>query len=362
MEDKNSNCYKLFFGPYPSPYFGQSIAFKSIFDQYGGKKLLVDYNRYKWAFFSTPMALVKAWFYLFFYPVSKVYLTTSRSTLGFIRDFLVINIASLINVEIINHLHGADFKEFYHNSKYKSIIKSTYNKIDTSVLLLDSMKDQYDDFPDMKMKVISNSADKSLEHVELDLKSYSPIHILYLSNIIYSKGILEYLDAAESILKLNKNIIFHIAGDFVGDEIMSKVQIKKVFNFKYQQLKNTYKDCINYHGQVLGNDKISLLKKSSIFCLPTYYKTEAFPISILEAYLFENAVITTKFNCIEDIVTEANGVLIDIKNSDQIEDSIFKLISDLDKLKSIQKRNRKLYFDKYSNKVYVEKLTELINE
>jgi glycosyltransferase involved in cell wall biosynthesis len=362
MEKDSSNSYVLFFGPYPPKHFGQSIAFKSIVDQYKGRKLIVDFNKFRISILSTLISVPKVWFYIIFYPVSKVYLTTSRTNFGFIRDFLVIVPASWFKVKIINHLHGVDFKKFFNNSIHKRLIKRTYNKIDISIVLLDAMKDQFSDFPNMKVEVISNSASIELEQYLLKKKYDSKIRVLYLSNLMRSKGVLELLEASKILLQNNENIEFHFAGDFMSDSNMNQREIKSSFFKLFNELKNSFYDRIVYHGVTIGDKKIKLLEESSIFCLPTYYKMEAFPISILEAMLLENAIITTNHNYLNQLVSSENGEVVSPKNVDELVSAIENLIDNRERLKEIQKENKKLYFKMYSNKNYIEQLSKLIDE
>ena len=66
---------------------------------------------------------------------------------------------------------------------------------------------------------------------------------------------------------------------------------------------------------------------------------EAYPISILEAMATGNAIITTRHNYLEKIISEKQGGTIKIKDSSQIVSLIKKLFSDQQKLQIIQKNN-----------------------
>ena len=79
------------------------------------------------------------------------------------------------------------------------MISYCYRKIDTSIVLLNEMKNEYDDFPNMNIQVISNcyASDFDLQSGNLFQKKN---RVVYLSNIMKSKGILDFLDACEVIL------------------------------------------------------------------------------------------------------------------------------------------------------------------
>ncbi len=79
---------------------------------------------------------------------------------------------------------------------------------------------------------------------------------------------------------------------------MNVKEVKKIFKKK---IKNN--NHIVYLGKTFGEDKVILLQKSDIFVLPTYYKSEAFPISIIEAMACENAIVTTNYKYLPDVVS-----------------------------------------------------------
>ena len=110
-------------------------------------------------------------------------------------------------------------------------------------------------------------------------------------------------------------------------------------SLKYNKLKKKHPKNIFFHRTVSGLKKIDLYLKSSIFVLPSYYKTEAFPISIIEAMSTGNAIITTKHNYLPKIISKENGKLIKTKDSLSIYKAVVKLLNDKKKLKKIQNFN-----------------------
>ena len=124
----------------------------------------------------------------------------------------------------------------------------------------------------------------------------------------------------------------------------------------FEGLKYDFPERIFYHGPVSGIKKVDLLRSSSIFILPTYYPTEAYPISILEAMATGNAIVTTKHNYLEKIISKKHGETIQIKDSIQIINSIKELFINQKKLQLIQKNNlkhsKKYNIDNHLNHLY----------
>ena len=353
----------LLIGPLPPPITGQSIAFSYLknLDDNDIKFIIYNTNKFKLNLLNYIDSIVFLPVNILFNRFQKIYFIGSRSKLGFLRQLPFLTISTYKKIKIINHLHGADFKSFYNNSGIlKGLIFWIYNKIDTSILLLKEMEDQFIDFPKMNIKIIPNAMGRDFEN----LKIKNPIknRILYLSNILASKGILEFMDAVDKILSDNKEVEVNIAGDFLKDHIMSKNEIKKRFYLIYNSLKLKYRDRVSYLGVVSGKKKINILEKSSIFVLPSYYPTEAFPISIIEAMATSNAIVTTNHNYLKFIISEENGIIINKKNSNEIYLALVKLLSDKKKLKQIQKLNYLKSNFEYKLESHINKIISLFNE
>lgn len=353
----------LLVGPLVPPVHGQSLAFTRFYESIAEKnKIIINTNledkskigKFAHTFRTLALIIYKTLFYQF----DTVYFTCSRSFLGSIKDIFLINLANFRNKRIINHLHGSDFYDFIHNSPnwYQKILIHSYSKVHTSIVLLETMKEQFRDFPHMELHVVSNFYDQDLEKT-LATKDSEKINLLYLSNIMKSKGVLELIDAFEQLSLKHKHLNLTIAGGFIADEFMSIDEIKKVFLEKIQTIPT-----LKYVGKIFGEEKVTLLQKSDIFVLPSYYKSEAFPISIIEAMKSSNAIITTNYKFLPEIIKDQNGFLVEIKSVDSLQNALDKLVNDTYLLRSIQLHNTQEATQKYSLKNYINQLHHIVEE
>jgi len=343
------------------PIHGQSLAFTRFYESINNKeKLIINTNMEDNGKFGKIFSTFKTFFLIFYKLFTKkidiVYFTCSRSFMGSIKDVLLIRLASFQNIKLINHLHGSDFYEFLHSSPtwYRKILLNTYSKIDTSIVIHESMKSQFKDLKNMNLEVVSNFYDKELD-LELGVKDKNKINILYLSNIIKSKGIFELIDAFKELSKKYKNIHLNIAGGFMGDEYLSGVEVKKQFLEKTRDIPK-----INYLGTIYGDEKVKLLQISDIFVLPSYYRSEAFPLSIIEAMRCGNAIITTNYKYLPEYVNSKNGILVEQKSVDSLIHGITILLEDFESLIDMQEYNKKEAKEKYSLDNYIDKLNRIV--
>ena len=152
---------------------------------------------------------------------------------------------------------------------------------------------------------------------------------------------------------------------------------KDVLNDKFRLLKKAFELLVNefksnktigrtelerkkYIGKTFGEDKVKLLQNSDTFVLPSYYKSEAFPISIIEAMACKNAIVTTNYKYLPDVINEQNGVLVEPKCVDSLADGIESLIVDKERLKKIQAYNKKEAKDNYSLDRHIERLKNIV--
>lgn len=359
-----SKSLKVFLiGTILPPVHGQSLAFtrfvESIEDE---TKIVVNTNLEHMSkiekILSTFSILFTILIKAIFGKYNVVYFTCSRSFLGSIKDVLLINLASLKKVKIVNHLHGSDFYEFLHNSPkwYQKILFYSYRKVDISIVLLDSMKEQFIDFRDMKLEVVSNFYDKELDK-QLAKKDKNNIRLVYLSNIMSSKGIFELISAFEELSKEYDNIYLNIAGEFMADDYMSINKIKSKFISKINTINR-----IKYLGKIFGDDKAKLLQSSDIFILPSCYKSEAFPISILEAMACGNAIVATNYKYLREIVNMENGVLVEPKSVVSLQNGLKSLLQNVEVLKKLQSHNEIEAKEKYSLDRYLKNLNKIVME
>ncbi len=356
----------LFFGPLPPAYTGQSIAFSAVVDHLKNEKSKVIDISGKDTVLSGIGLCFRIIYTLTFYRFDLIYFTCSRSFFGSIRDVVLLFCARTRNISVVNHLHGGDFKNFYDGLPpwYRSIVRWCYHGVGESIVLTEGMKENFEDFPKMKLTVVSNSYSSDLDTcpVEKRWKPSQPIRLLYLSNIMKMKGILHLLDVIEVIFSKYENIHLSIAGTPIGDIYCSEEEIADLFYESYGELKSKYPDKIDYLGVVTGEAKKQLLWNSDVFVLPTFYPTEAFPISILEALRTGNFILTTDHRFIPAIVSNNNGVLIEPDSTIALFEALDEIAEHPERLQMIQNMNIWHALEHYQEEKYLKALDSIFRK
>lgn len=349
----------LLFGPYSPPITGQSLAFGSVVKSYGPDEItLIDTTRFRSRTISNIIAMMKTlWVFVFHRKFSVVYLSCSRTFFGSLKDQLLLHLCKQYRLKVVNHLQGADFKTFYdtYPRLLRGILHRAYDHVDTSIVLMEGMKEQFQDFPHMNKIVIPNfySSEFKIE----DTARKDQLTVTYFSNLLASKGIFDFLDAAVLIHKKEPQMAFQVAGKFMSDHLMTSKEVQNRF---HRFLKEHSHVNIQFHQQIKPGERSNFLSRSSILVLPTYYSTEGLPLVITEAMRSGNAIVTTKHNYLPEIISDKNGVLVPSRNPAAIEHAVLELLSNPEKLRTIQKHNVHVAKTKYSEEIYIQHIKQVL--
>lgn len=343
-------------GPNKTPITGQSKCYNYFLENTKHQLLNVFCNGNSKLYIFKYIFLI--FYHRFFSNYDAIYFTSSRSKLGFIRDLILVALNyNRRNCLIVNHLHGADFENLYDKSSFllKKLIDFVYIRVDVSIVLTEGMKEQYSRYKHMKLQVVSNYYDDNDIGVIREFKVNEPLEILFLSNLIPSKGYQELINTVNKINSMyDDNCVLHLAG--------------AAFDAKSKKLlKADLGSHIKYHGVVSGEKKVELLSRAHILALPTYYPTEAQPLCLIEGMASGCYLITTNHNYIPEFVDRGNGSILNIyKNSvNKINESELLLhiksavegnvvLNDVMNYNSIYAKN------KFSSLVYINKIDEIL--
>lgn len=300
----------LFFCPLPPPIGGQALISEMIYNLIKPRYLINTNIENK--YFDSILIILRCFWIILFHKIELVYFTCTRSKKGAIKDIVLLLLCRLRKIKVINHLHGNEIMDLFTGGLMSSIIHWSYKQIDTTIFVTERQKQLMPStLREMKNVVVPNCYDPILEGINRNFsKQKEEIGILYISFLMKSKGIFVALDVFELIAKEYTNVIFHIAGIPLSDNLMSEAETKKLFDYKFQQLEHLYPKRFIYHGVTQGESKKKLFLKSDILLFPTFFKTESFGLVNVEAMRTGNVVITTDHNFLADIVTKNEGLLV----------------------------------------------------
>lgn len=178
--------------------------------------------------------------------------------------------------------------------------------------------------------------------------------ILFLSNLIESKGIYVLLEAC--LLLKKKQIPFHCV--FIGGEgEVSGVQFnQKIVQFGLQNE-------VEYQGRKYGLEKKAAFAEADIFAFPTYYHNETFGLVNLEAMQHALPVISTFEGAIPEVIVDGvNGFLVPQQNTEALADKLEILIGNPKLRNEMGLAGKKFYEEKFTLDIFEKRMLAILQE
>lgn len=255
-----------------------------------------------------------------------MYLSLKRSLVGGLLDLCcVVAYRCAAAGPVIVHLHGAELREKMETVAGKILFRALWRHVTDVILLTSRMSEQLIHLPERRTHVIENCSAMSLSRHQVIEKAThlhrAPLRVLYLSNIIFSKGVLHLAEAVRHLRADGFQVALTLAGAPIADPEMGAEEV-------FRRLQANLEDGIRYVGAVDDIQKRSLLASAHVIALPTFYRTEAQPICLIEGMAFGCIPLTSRHNYNEDFLDDSIAVFVEPKSPESIAKALQQLIDD----------------------------------
>lgn len=358
----------IFLAPIPPPYMGPTIATEIILNSMFVEKFNVIHidtsdnrplsNLGKLDLINVYLAL-KHYFRLLhkliFSEASLVYIPISQTSIGFLRDVPFVIFSKFFKKKVVLHLRGGYFRKFYDasNSFIKCIVRMTLRRIDRMIVLGSSLKILFKDLiSEEKLSVVPNGLNIGFNGLN-KTKNHNFL-VLFLSNLIETKGYREVLCSVKKASQCDSKIKYVFAGLWMNDN--DKLECTR---FLKKEKMDSY---VEFIEDAVGKKKIDLLQNADILVFPTYYPPEGHPWVIIEAMAAGLPIITTDAGCITDsVINGENGFIIPKKSSDAVAEKIIYFLKNQSEKERMGMRSRELYEKNFTEDHFVQKMIDVIN-
>jgi len=370
----------LLVGPLSPPATGQSVSFEMLvkgvaekdFDSYVvnlARRGESSASRFSWRRAMEMLAVFTNYIRGLGGGYRNVYITIAQSAAGFVRDCIMVWSARLFSAHIVVHLKGGNYGGFYHSQKtlIQYLVRKTLLQVDAILVLGEGLRQMYDFEPVLRdrIHVVPNGLPVEFGGVSKSLPSAGePVNILYLSNLIESKGVFDLLAAIRQLkYEYGISVSAVFAGKFLAssdDRIVSSAEDMESHFFtlikRYQ-----IEECVEYLGEVSGDAKWKLLDKCHFFVLPTNYVNEGQPISIIEAMAYGCPVVSTPFRAIPDLVVNGEtGVLIKYGDVEELSLRLYELAKDPDRYQAMSKAAMLRYQSHFTMRAHLDRIIPML--
>jgi glycosyltransferase involved in cell wall biosynthesis len=284
-----------------------------------------------------------------------VYVPIAQNTLGLLRDFLFIIPSLLTRRRVVLHVHGGGFGNYYAGASglMRLLLRAVISRANRVIVLGDSLRGTLagivaperiravpngmpDPFPDAPVRSVSDE-----------------MRVLYLANLIPSKGFLDVLHAIELLVAAGVPVHLDLAGGY--ESAVAEREAAPVLE--------RLGDRVTQHGVVGPARKRELLAAADVFAFPTYYEYEGHPFVMLEAMAAGLPVVTTAHAAIPETVTnERDGLIVPARDPQALADALLRLANDPALRVQLGRAARARFLEGYTLGTWSDSLVRVIRE
>lgn len=354
----------LFIVPLPPPVHGSAMVSRILKDSEEVKRFccpsfvnlstsrkMEEIGRHSWRKAIRFVGLyVKVLFRLLFRRWDACYLAITSHGIGFLKDAPFVMLCKLFAPQVILHLHNKGLEKDIGRWPYRWLMPRVFRH--TEVILLSERL--YADVASVvgweQVHICPNGLSSPLPEVEQ--RHSSVPHLLFLSNLMESKGVLVLLDACRILREKGLSFVC----DMVGGETQEFSRCRLEEEIRQRGVEGM----VLYHGPQYGADKERFFQRADIFVQPTY--EDCFPLTIVEAMQHGLPVVSTDEGAIPDLVTDGvNGFVCPRKEVDGLVNAIEKLLKDSELRKQMGKNGRFRYKERYTEEAFEQTFRHILS-
>jgi glycosyltransferase involved in cell wall biosynthesis len=363
---RDSPTKVLVVGQTPPPFHGQAIMIEYLV-QGNFKNLEIEHVRmdfssnieeigkFSWrkmgALFRT---ILKVYHAGVFHNIDYLYYPpASPNKIPMLRDVVFLICCRWLFKGTIFHFHAAGISTLYAGLSplLRALYRLAYFKPDLSIITsgFNPRDDHF--FQSLRSVEIPNGIqDQGRPRCT---RNNSCPRILYVSALFRSKGILDLLAAACLLTRRGYEFQIDVVGEFESTEFHHECSLFLV--------ENALQHKVFFHGVKTGEQKWEYFDTADIFCFPSYYEAESFPLVLLEAMQFGLPSVGARWRGIQSIIEDGNtGFLVTPRSPDELADKLALLLADEDLRKKMGLRARERYALKHDLKNWFDQMESAI--
>jgi glycosyltransferase involved in cell wall biosynthesis len=304
-----------------------------------------------WRYF---VLLWKTAFTVLSFRPNLVYLTLTSKGGGFYKDALVAIKAKALGAKMVYHFHNKGVSTRQHRWLDNILYKIVFKNADVILLSEHLYPDIQKYVPKNRVHICPNGipeivhSSKFKTHNEVT----APVEILFLSNLIESKGVYVLLEACKILKKKELDFLCTYVG---GEGDISAERLQQNIE------KSGLTEDVHYAGKKYGVDKSEVFLQANIFVHPSL--NDCFPLVLLEAMQFSLPVVSTYEGGIPGIVEkDKTGFLVPQNDAVALAEKLELLIKNPVLCKEMGELGKKKYEAEFTLAAFEARFTTILKE
>lgn len=275
---------------------------------------------------------------------------------SFVRKFMISLVLRHLSVPYIIHLHGGGFDNFYREAggPLQTLIRYFFSRAQGALVLgeiwrrflIEELR-----LESAKVLVLENAVRTTPQNSRIatfENNKSVPLEIMFAGRVEASKGIGDLLNALSHLTDFEWHLSIAGSGE--------------VEHFKSEAHRLGLAERVSFLGWLPRKELTSLLRRSSIFCLPSHVENQ--PLALLEAMAEGCASVATLTGTVSEIVRKHPSALIGVAvgDSENLKIALGSLMREPLLLISIGQSARAVVHNHYNFSSYPDKLRNRVKQ
>ncbi len=262
------------------------------------------------------------------------------------RDLVLLGLTRWLFKHVVFHFHATGISTLYRQQGMLGqwLFRRAYFKPDLALCLSSLTTDDAAFIQARRIAIIPNGVPDIKIHASKPRKALVPT-LLYAGSVRESKGVLVLIEACRLLNGTTPAFELALMGspypEPFGDDVKKAIRIAGLT------------EQATLLGEQIGTAKTSAFAKAAVFCFPSFYEAETFPLVLLEAMSAGLPIVATQWRGISAIVEDGiNGFLVPPYDPEALAGKISLLLSDTPLRHRMGMASRKMYEDRYTLEIF----------
>lgn len=279
-----------------------------------------------------------------------MHLCTSAS-LGLLKDFLLLRLASHKNIKKVLHLHFGRVPDLVKKNNWEWKLLSKVLKMSDKVIAMDKKtyrvlcQKGFDNIVYVPNPLSLDIIDK-VKEFEVTIHRV-PKQLLFVGHALKTKGVYELVEGCVGVEGINLRLVGKISSEIKNDLF---VLAQKRDNAEW----------LTFVGEISHDDVLKELMAADAFVFPSY--TEGFPNVILEAMACGCPIAASNVGAIPEMLNieeDACGICYEAKSFSKVRDAVKILMNDAEQKNRFAEKAKKRVNDMYAVPVVWRQLVKV---
>lgn len=347
----------LVVGQTPPPFGGQAVMIERLLSGTYAHVRLVhvrlafsnevgEIGRFGWrkvrVLFTTILAIYKARIRhrprVFYYPPS------GPDLVPVLRDIVLLLAVRWLFPRTVFHFHAGGVSTFGPRlpAILRPLYRAAYSRPDLAIRLSPSAPEDPKAFHAREEVIVPNGIDDLTGgFLERPVRANRRVRILFTAVLIPSKGVEVAIHAVQRLLAKGLDVELTLMGGW-GDAAFQQ-------HCEDHIRKHGMQERVRHLGVRTGPDKDADFRQADIFCFPTHFASEVFPLVIAEASMYGLPIVATRWRGLPDMVDDqVNGFLVGTEDPEAVAERLERLVLSADLRRRMGREGRRIFEERFS--------------